>query len=123
MLAERGAGGLVDQPVFAGHQRWQERGLARVEMAFFGLGRRVAEFVVLDHVDRVPVRLVNDLVDGVRAVFDQSPHGTPAAAVVSAQERTLFLPVGASFVFEELFQPHGIDRVDGQYAALPCRRC
>src|SRR3569623_1998403 len=85
-------------------------------MTLLRLWRRIAELVVLDHVDRVPVGLVHDLIDGVRAVFDQGPHGAPAAAVVAAQERALFLPVFASLILEIFLEPDRVDRVHGQHA-------
>ena len=82
MRAQADAAEAVNRPVDGGHQRGQNRRLARIEVA-----------VVLDHVDGVPVGLLDDLVDGVREAldahvrFDQRPEGTPAAAVVGAQER------------------------------------
>ena len=72
----------VDRPIDGRHQRRQQRRLARIEVA-----------VVLDHVDRVPVRLLDHLVDGIGAPSTRMSSSTsartvaPAAAVVGAEER------------------------------------
>ena len=72
----------MDGPVDGRHQRRQQRRLARIEVA-----------VVLDHVDGVPVRILDHFVDGVwlargaHLLFDQRSDRTPPAAVVGAEER------------------------------------
>ena len=63
----------MNQPILAGDERRPQRRLAGIEMA-----------VVLDHVDGVPVGLLDDAVDGVggaghaHVVFDQGPDAWPS---------------------------------------------
>ncbi len=53
---------------------------------------------MLDHVDRVPIRLGDDVVDRVGAVFDERADRVPAAAIVGAEKRTLQSVPGPGFL-------------------------
>ncbi len=72
---------LINEPIGDRGQRGKQGRLAGIEAP-----------VVLDHVDRVPGRLLDHLVDRVRSprdahlFFHQRPKRAPAAAVVGAQE-------------------------------------
>ena len=74
--------GVVNKPIRDGSQSGKQGRFAGVEMA-----------VVLDHVDRVPVRFLDHFVDRVGCPFDshvfldQGTQGAPAAAIVGTQKR------------------------------------